>query len=140
MNNTYAVLAMFSFLSVGAASLFTFLAVTSWSEARRKERESYYRNDMLKKLAESEGTAVNQVWQVLQEQERIARVRSRAGLRLAGLVVIGVGTGLMIFLGGLVPGRVYLCGLIPLLIGCALLAGSDLYKPTAGEKRPSGTI
>ena len=43
------------FLSVGAASLFGFLAVAAWSEARRQERESYYKNDMLKKLAEIPG-------------------------------------------------------------------------------------
>ena len=34
---------------VGSIALFSFLAVTTWSEARRKEREAYYRAETLKK-------------------------------------------------------------------------------------------
>ena len=40
---------------VGSIALFSFLAVTTWSEARRKEREAYYTSETLKKIAESSG-------------------------------------------------------------------------------------
>ena len=50
---------LFLFLAVGAAALFSMIAVASWSEARRKEREAYYKNDMLKKLADTPGPGAN---------------------------------------------------------------------------------
>ena len=40
---------------VGSIALFSFLAVSHWVEARRKERESYYKNETLKKIADQTG-------------------------------------------------------------------------------------
>ena len=46
-------LPLFFFLSVVVATTVSFLAVVTWTAQRRKERESYYRAEMLEKVAES---------------------------------------------------------------------------------------
>ena len=112
--------AVFLFLSVGAVALFSFIAVASWADARRKEREAYYKSETLKKIAESQGAGA--VVDLLREEHKQATIRRREGLKLGGLVNLAVGVGLMAFLGGLIHNeRVYLVGLIPLFIGVALL-------------------
>ena len=55
----YTNLGIFLFFSVGAISLFSFIAVASWSDARRREREAYYKTDLLKKLCESPSASAN---------------------------------------------------------------------------------
>ena len=120
---------VFVFLAVGAVALFSFLAVNSWSQARQKERESYYKNDMLKKLADSQGPGAASAVQLMREEDRITTARARWGLQIGGLVTGAVGLALMIFLGALPTAHgVFLCGLIPLLIGVALYGGSYLVK------------
>jgi Flp pilus assembly protein TadB len=116
---------------VGSIALFSFLAVSAWSDARRKEREAYYTNETLKKIAESSGEGAKAAIDMLREQEHTARLRRRDGQRLGGLITLAVGAGLMVFLKALVrnePG-IYLVGLIPLLIGAALLAYSYVLAP-----------
>ena len=111
---------VFLFLSVGAVALFSFIAVASWADARRKEREAYYKSETLKKIAESQGAGA--VVDLLREEHKQATMKRREGLKLGGLVNIAVGVGLMAFLGGLIhEERIYLVGLIPLFIGVALL-------------------
>lgn len=120
--------AVFLFLSVGAVALFSFIAVASWADARRKEREAYYKSETLKKLTETQGAAA--VLDLLREEHKHEAAKRREGLRLGGLVNIAVGAGLMIFLAGLVSNeRIYLVGLIPLFIGAALLGYSLLLAP-----------
>ncbi len=120
--------AVFFFLAVGAVALFSFIAVASWSDNRRKERESYYKSETFKKLAETQGAAA--VLDLIREEQKQADAKRREGLRLGGLVNIAVGIGLIIFLAGLVhQERVYLVGAIPLLIGVALLAYSLFLAP-----------
>lgn len=120
---------VFVFLAVGAVALFSFLAINSWSEARRKERESYYKNDMLKKVSDAQGPGAASALELMREEARIATVRTRQGLQIGGLVTGAVGLGLLIFLRALIgPNGVFLCGLIPLFIGLALYGGSYLVK------------
>jgi len=115
------------FLSCGAIALFSFLAVAAWSDNRRREREAFYKSDTLKKLSEmSADTAAI----LLREDERLTRRRQRESARLGGLVTLATGVGLAVFLWGIVPERrVYLLGLIPLLVGLALLAYARWLAP-----------
>lgn len=116
---------VFIFLAVSAVALFSFLGVNSWSDARRKERESYYKNDMLKKLADAQGPGANSALEILREEARLGAIRKREGLRVGGTVVMATGLGLLIFLRALIPEEpIYLCGLMVLLIGGALYGGS----------------
>ncbi len=109
---------------VGSITLFSFLGVASWSEARRKEREAYYRSETLKKIAESSGEGAKSALELMREQEKNFAKRRLEGMKIGGLITTAVGLGVMVFLRGIVErdeGPVYLSGLIPVLIGIALL-------------------
>ncbi len=126
---------IFIFLSVGAASLFGFLAVAAYSEARRQERESYYKSDMLKRLAEMQTSGALTALEYLREQQQAKLVKQaeqkREGYALGGLITSFVGIGLMIFLWEIVLSTpVYLVGLIPTLIGVAMLIYIYVLAPS----------
>ena len=50
--------------AIAAVALFSFMAVSSWAEARRKEREAYYRSEAVKKVAEMQNPTAEQVQMV----------------------------------------------------------------------------
>ncbi|MDR3774047.1 MAG: DUF6249 domain-containing protein [Terracidiphilus sp.] len=105
------------------AVVFTFTAVVHGVDSSRKEREAFYRAETLKRLAEAPGEGAKTAIELMREDERIKRVKAREGMKIGGLLNIGVGVGLVIFLHALVRDEpVYLCGLIPGLIGVALLS------------------
>ena len=115
---------------VGSIALFSFLSVAAWSDARRKEREEYYRNETLKKIAESSGEGAQAAIELLREQTNVMTKRRLEGMKLGGLITAVVGVGVMVLLHGLVKEEpVYLAGLIPLLIGLALLAYTFVLAP-----------
>lgn len=123
----------FVFLSVGAVALFSMISVASWSEARRKEREAYYKNDMLKKLADSQGPGVNSALELMREEARMTATRTKQGLQIGGLITAAAGLGVLIFLRFLPATEqgVYLSGLIPLLVGIALFGSAGVVKRQA---------
>jgi len=128
-DNIVPVAAMFVPI-VGSIALFSFLGVASWSEARRKEREAYYTAETLKKISESSGEGAKSAVEYLQEQNRNARQRRLEGIKLGGLITAAVGIGVMFLLHGLEREEpVYLAGLIPLLIGVALLVYAFMLAP-----------
>ena len=115
------------FLAVGAIALFSFVAVATWSDNRRREREAYYKSETIKKLSEMQG---DDGLALLREEENRAVRQRREGIKLAGLVTTAVGIGLMVFLRGVARDEAaYLVGLIPLLVGFALLAYSYILAP-----------
>lgn len=114
---------------------FSFIATMTWLRTRRKEREAYYRNETLKKLAEGQGGAASAI-EFMREKERIAVRQRLEGQKLGGLVTVAVGIAIMVFLKGVTASdsdpaahQVYLVGLIPLLIGVVLLAYSLFLAP-----------
>ena len=129
-NNTVGVVAI-AIPVVGSIALFSFLAVAAWSDARRKEREEYYRSETLKKIAESSGEGAKSAIELLREQEKNAVKRRLEGMKLGGLITAAVGIGVMALLRGIAndDGPVYLVGLIPLLIGVALLVYPFVLAP-----------
>ena len=115
---------------VGSIALFSFLGVASWSDARRKEREAYYTAETLKKIAESSGEGAKAAIDYIQEQNKNAIRRRLEGMKLGGLITAAVGIGLMFFLHGVEHEEpAYLVGLIPLLIGVALLVYAFALAP-----------
>lgn len=165
---------------VAAIAFFSYLGVNAWVNARRREREAYYRSEAIKKIAELrepppepvlsalrealkpapetpsgmawlgpaqakaffksetlkriaelKGDGADAVLAVMHEDERRTARRTREGLKLAGLILGGVGAGLFVFLQAIVPDMpVYLAGLIPLLVGAALLAYAFVFAPS----------
>ncbi len=115
---------------VGSIALFSFLGVASWSEARRKEREAYYTSETLKKIAESSGEGAKSALELLREKEKNYIKRRLEGSKLGGLITAAVGLGIMALLRGIVHDEpVYLAGLIPLLIGVAMLTYAFVLAP-----------
>ena len=133
---------VFLFLSASAVSLFSFLAVASWSDARRRERESYYRYEMVKRGAESQGSSMDSALQLmaaqdlelLREKEGIEMGHSQSALRVNGLVVGALGLAPLAALPWLSYNATALVfGLLLAFVGVALFAGSYGLKPAASE-------
>ena len=124
---------LWMFLSIGAVSLFVvFIPLTSWIESQRREREAFYKAETIRRLAEAPGDGARAAIELMREQDRMGRARKREGMKIGGLINVGVGVGLMIFLHALVTDApVYLCGLIPGLIGVALLTYALVLAPKA---------
>jgi hypothetical protein len=115
-------------LSVIVVSFFSFFAVAVWSDARRKEREAYYRSETLKKLAE--GTGGTSAITFLREEDRLATRRRKEGMKVGGLITAVVGVGFMVFLGVVEREHgVWVLGLMPLGIGLALLLYAYVLAP-----------
>jgi Flp pilus assembly protein TadB len=132
--------AVFIWLSVGSIALFSFLAVAAWSGTRAAEREAYYKNDLLKKIAESPEAGGNAALQYLREQHRLAQEKKRGGLQLGGLVTAALGVGLMVFLLAIVHRPVFFVGLIPLLIGIVIFCYARFMMPGAVWEENSSAI
>ena len=119
---------MFLFLSVAVASVFTFIGMTVWASERRREREAFYHAEVLKKIAETPGS-VAAAQEYLRERQRLADRNLRGALRLAGLIVSFAGIGVMAFLYASPSGPRFQVGLIPLLVGLALLIYGQFLAP-----------
>lgn len=136
---------MWIFLAVGAIALFgIYLPITTSMEHRRKEREAFYKAETLRRIAEAPGEGSQAALHLLHEEERMKAIKTREGLKIGGIINVAVGIGLMIFLRALLggggsihagpiqasgPGPVYLCGLIPLLIGVAMIVYVYVMAP-----------
>jgi Flp pilus assembly protein TadB len=120
------------FLSIVSVAMFSFVGVAVWSRERRREREAYYRSETLRKIAETQGAGGNSAIEFLREDEKYAARRRGEGQKLGGLITLAVGIGMMVFIKAVDrgdPDPAYLVGLIPLLIGVALLAYTYLLAP-----------
>ena len=115
---------------VGVVATFGSFAVASWASARRREREAFYRSEVLKKLADAGPDGSSAALEMFREQQR-ATDRNRVEFqRLGGLILAAVGVGLMSLLKGVASHQAaWLAGLIPALIGAALLIYSYGLAP-----------
>jgi hypothetical protein len=111
------------FLSIGAVSLFVvFIPLVTFMENRRKEREAFYKAETMRRLTESSSEGAKTALEMMREQGRVERIKSREGLKIGGLINVGVGGGLLVFLHSFMGGRSpWLVGLIPGLVGVAML-------------------
>lgn len=102
-------------------SVFTFLVFAVWFGTRQKEREAFYKTETLRRITESSGEGAKAAIDLMREEERLKRIKAREGVKIGGVVNVGVGIGLLIFLADLVSVKVALCGLIPGFVGVAML-------------------
>lgn len=120
--------------TLGFVTFFSFLAIASWIRARARERQSFYKQETIKKIAEVQGGAA--ALEYLRESDRAAARQRREGQKLGGLISLAVGVGIMIFLRHVpispdsgTDTSAYLVGTIPALIGVALIVYSYLLAP-----------
>jgi hypothetical protein len=122
----FSSMGLWLFLSIGAVCLFVvFIPLVTWIENRRKEREAFYQADTIRRLAESSGDGAKAAVELMREQSRLTRIKMLEGMKIGGVINLGVGVGLVIFLRVLLgagPGSPFLCGLIPGFIGIGMLA------------------
>jgi len=112
---------VFAFLSIGALALFgVFLPIATWLGTRQKEREAYYKSETLRRIVEAPGEGGKAAVELLREQSRMERIKRREGMKIGGLITLGVGIALSIFLGAQHDSG-FLVGLIPAFVGLALL-------------------
>lgn len=120
-------------------AVFTFLSIAAWSDARKKEREAFYRSEVRKKLIEKwGGTNTEQLMEVLREDSKNSELgqllsfarddqpydprRRRDRFILAGLVTAAIGGGMWIVFSVMPFGSgVSHIGILPLIVGVALL-------------------
>jgi hypothetical protein len=115
---------------VGTIATFGFFAVASWVDARRREREAFYRSEVLKKLAEAGPDGSSAALEMFREQQRAAVKNRLESQRLSGLILAAVGLGLMPLLKGVASHEsAWLSGLIPTLVGAVLLVYSYGLAP-----------
>jgi|HubBroStandDraft_2_1064218.scaffolds.fasta_scaffold51705_4 hypothetical protein len=119
---------------VGFVSFFSFLAVASWIRARLRERQAFYKSETVKKLAESQGGSA--ALEYVRDGDRAAARQHREGQKLSGLITLAVGIGIMIFLRRVpispdsgTDNSAYLVGVIPSLVGLALIVYAYLLAP-----------
>ncbi len=122
---------LWMFLSIGAVALFVvFIPLVSWIDARRKEREAFYKADTMRRLVDSSGEGAKVALEMMREEDLQRQVKTREGLKIAGLINLAVGVALLIFLRALIGNEpVYLCGLIPGFIGIAMLTYALFLAP-----------
>lgn len=116
---------LWAFLSIGAVSLFgVFIPLVTWIDRRGKEREAYYQAETFRRMAESSGDGAKAAMEMMREQGRQKQIKILEGMKIGGVINIGVGVALVIFLRTMLGGGTgtpWLCGLIPGLIGVAML-------------------
>jgi len=108
---------------VAIVATFTFVIVVHWVDSQRKERDAFYKAETIRRVTEASGEGAKAALELMNADERLKRLKAREGLKISGLINIGVGVGVMIFLHELLKGTaIYLCGLIPALIGVGFIA------------------
>ena len=115
-------------------SLFTFLAISSITDNRRKQDEARAKYEFLKKMAEGGNFDVEKYMEFEQVERRFWRERRIENLRLGGLILVGLGVALVAFFYSVATEDrgIASLGLIPVLVGAALFAGSWLMSRSGG--------
>jgi len=114
---------LWAFLSVGAVALFgIFLPITTWLEARRKDREAFYKAETLRRVTDSSPDGAKASIEYLREVNRMTQQKTTEGLKIGGLIMTAIGIGVMVLLWVIAGHEVAVCGLVPLLMGLAMLA------------------
>ena len=125
----------------------------AWADARKKEREAFYRSEVRKKLIEQwGGTNSEQLRELLRDDSRHSELRQlcdlahedrppdprrrRERLLLAGLVTSALGAGLVIALNLMPTGsRIAYIGIVPILVGVALLIHAFFFCRVQDARR-----
>ena len=107
---------------VAIVATFTFVSVVHWIDSQRKERDAFYKAETIRRVTEASGEGAKAALELMRTDERLKRLKGREALKITGLINLSVGVGVMIFLHELLAGTaIYLCGLIPALIGLGFL-------------------
>jgi hypothetical protein len=107
---------------VAIVATFTFVTVVHWIDSQRKERDAFYKAETIRRVTEASGEGAKAALELMRTDDRLKRLKQREGMKIGGLINLCAGLGVMIFLHELLKGTaIYLCGMIPALIGLGFL-------------------
>jgi hypothetical protein len=113
------------FLSISAICLFAiFLPTVTWIDKQHKERVAFYKAETIRRITEASGEGAKAAMELMREESRLEQRKVREGMKIGGLVCVGVGVAMVIFLrviAGPEADNPYLVGLVPAFVGAALL-------------------
>jgi len=116
---------MWMFLSIGAVALFAvFIPTVTWIDKQHKERAAFYKSETIRRITEASGEGAKAAMDMMREENRLEQLKKREGMKIGGLVCIGVGVASVIFMRAMMssePDAPYLVGLVPAFVGVALL-------------------
>jgi hypothetical protein len=122
---------------VGVVAVFTFVAIATWSDNRRKERETFNRHETYRRMLEQPADSAADVLALMRHEEAQRQRQRMEGIRLGGMITTIVGVGLMIFFYFVVSGTpIFLIGIIPLLIGLVLVVYGFFMMKKPEESGP----
>lgn len=117
--------------------MFVLAALSIWTKQRRRERTAFYDHELARRLAEggeiTEGSALEMMRERAAENHR----RRREGLRVAGIINVAVGLGILVFFSKLDP-EIAPVASIPIFVGVALLVSAFLPRPKIDASPPRG--
>ncbi len=118
------------FAAVVYFAMFAWLTISGWSRQRRKERESFYRHEVEKKIVEAGGVTTEQLALLRRDEDHWRWMQRREGLKLAGLITTALGIGLLVAMRFLNEDQpVYHVAWIPIAIGAVILVYVYLLCP-----------
>ena len=112
---------------VGSIALFTFLAIAKIADSRRHQEEARSKYEFLRKLSEGGAFDVQKYIEYERADMMMRRERRMESLKIAGLVLVGLGVALTIFFWNVDTderGVVVGIGAIPGFIGLSLFLAS----------------
>jgi DNA integrity scanning protein DisA with diadenylate cyclase activity len=116
---------MWMFLSIGAVALFViFIPTVTWIDKQHKERAAFYKAETIRRITEASGEGAKAAMEMMREEARLEQFKKREGMKIGGLVCVGVGVASVIFMRTMIssePDIPYLVGLVPAFVGVALL-------------------
>ena len=116
---------LWMFLSIGAVALFVvFIPTVTWIDKQHKERAAFYKAETIRRITEASGEGAKAAMEMMREEARLEQFKKREGMKIGGLVCVGVGTASVIFMRTMIssePDIPYLVGLVPAFVGVALL-------------------
>lgn len=116
----------------GMLGSFVFLIVYLWIHQKRKERESYYRFELSKHLVDK-GMGEEALLKLTEADKRGRWANRREGLKLTGLILLGIGVGLLVGLRFIEDADVWMVGYIPAGLGAGMLLYGLFMAPRADE-------
>lgn len=129
--------AIFFFLAAIVVAVFAFLSIVVWVSAPSKERQARDRFALLKTLAEQPGENAARVLDLLQKEDKSRAAKRERDERRSwidsGVILIAIGLGLTGMLMALGSRYDWSVGLIPLLLGIALIL-IGLFRNNATNK------
>jgi Flp pilus assembly protein TadB len=115
---------------IAVIGMFILAAIFLWTKQRRRERTAFYDHELVRRLAERGEISEDGALEMIREQAAEEHRRRREGLRVAGIINVAVGLGILVFFTKIEP-EMMAVAVIPIFVGVALLVSAFLPRAKA---------